>query len=118
MTKHKIADLTGAHLDAAVAKAEGQLFNMHSPAGCQVPNPDGTQRLFTPSTDWGQGGPIIERERIGLLFIDEGPRSGQWMAVEASDDDGRPCGNYDGPTPLVAAMRSHVASKLGAEVEL
>lgn len=58
------------------------------------------------STDWSQGGPIIEREGIDLMKV--GVK--QWRAD---------CGpaRY-GPTPLIAAMRCYVASKLGDEVEI
>jgi Protein of unknown function (DUF2591) len=60
------------------------------------------------STDWGQGGPIIERAQIAVDF-------------DASVEAGGPCaasiadlGWYiTGPTPLIAAMRCYVASKLG-----
>lgn len=60
------------------------------------------------STDWSQGGPIIERERIAVQF---GP---QWTAVH-NRRLGRP--SY-GPTPLIAAMRCFVTSRLGEELEI
>jgi hypothetical protein len=60
-----------------------------------------------PSTDWSQGGPIIERERISITH-----QVGRWAAQ--TDDD---LFAY-GPTPLIAAMRCYVASKLGDEVEI
>ena len=59
------------------------------------------------STDWAQGGPIIERERICL--IDQG--GDYWQALWGWKE-------AFGPTPLVAAMRCYVASKLGDEVEV
>lgn len=68
-------------------------------------------------TDAGLAHPIIERERITLSY--SGP------------DDSEPCAYYlrtlfedqegwyqKGPTPLIAAMRCYVASKLGDEVEI
>ena len=62
---------------------------------------------FKPSTDWSQAGPIIEREIARLEDLgDEG-----WEA----------CGygfTATGPTPLIAAMRCYVASKLGDEVDV
>ena len=59
------------------------------------------------STDWAQGGPIIEREEINVLA----PVRGLWR--------GRKNGRTQyGPTPLIAAMRCYVASKLGDEIEL
>lgn len=67
------------------------------------------------STDWAQGGPIIERE-----WLDVTP----WP--NKSDEDMRwACEHYDfeackafGPTPLVAAMRCFCLTYLGEEVEL
>jgi hypothetical protein len=58
-------------------------------------------------TDWAQGGPIIEREKMTLEWTGE-----DWMAYIRHDEE------YFGPTPLIAAMRCFVASKLGDEVEV
>jgi hypothetical protein len=60
------------------------------------------------STDWSLAGPIIERERIRL-----DPR-GLWCAAH----DTHEWTESTGPTPLIAAMRCYVASKLGDEVEI
>jgi hypothetical protein len=61
------------------------------------------------STDWAQGGPIIEREGISIRQV----LTDFWAAeVEAGDYE------HDGPTPLIAAMRCYVASKLGDEIEI
>jgi hypothetical protein len=65
---------------------------------------------FTPSTNWAQGGPIIERERISVASIDP-----HWQASMPTTFYE---GEQDGPTPLIAAMRCYVASKLGYEVEI
>jgi hypothetical protein len=64
---------------------------------------------ITPSTDWAQGGAIIEREGIELLCETLGFR---WVAMPQKGPE------WSGPTPLIAAMRCYVASKLGFEVEL
>jgi hypothetical protein len=63
------------------------------------------------STDWAQGGPIIEREHISAAYA-------YWGEWEAWDDKTMPPPKYRGPTPLIAAMRCYVASKLGDEVEI
>ncbi len=61
---------------------------------------------FSPSTDWSQGGPIIERESIYLMKVG----ITQWRAD---------CGPaVTGPTPLIAAMRAFVTSELGDAVEI
>lgn len=68
------------------------------------------------STDWSQGGPIIEREMInhGLdVWRTEGMKE-----CAASYTRGVPSEYVFGPTPLIAAMRCYVASKMGDEVEI
>jgi len=60
---------------------------------------------FNPSTNWAQAGPIIENHISRLEDFGE-----YWEA----DCCGSTC---TGPTPLIAAMRSYVASKLGDEIE-
>lgn len=78
------------------------------------------------SRDWAKAGLIIEREKIGV-----------WWATHTVDAEGTEYGNHwyaepgmtdenadkaytcmTGPTPLIAAMRCYVASKLGEEVEV
>ncbi len=89
----RTADLTGTALDWAVATADGEdYFKLD---------------LYAPSKLWEQGGLIIEQERISL--IDQG--GDYWQAL---------CGWTEtfGDTPLIAAMRCYVASKLGDEIEL
>jgi hypothetical protein len=61
------------------------------------------------TTDWALAGPIIEREKIILdIWGDE------WLATRIEDPA---ISEAIGPTPLIAAMRCYVASKLGDEVE-
>jgi hypothetical protein len=95
----KTSELSGAALDWAVAICEHNV-------GWE---PEGEDRDYY-STDWAQGGPIIEQERISVASIDP-----HWQASMPSTIYQ---GEQDGPTPLVAAMRCYVASKLGDEVEI
>jgi hypothetical protein len=88
--KTKTSELSGAALDWAVCTCEGE-----SPS-----------RYTQYSTDWAQGGPIIERQRIEL----EWSGSEWWARIKADED-------FSGPAPLVAAMRCYVASVLGDEVD-
>ena len=100
----KTNELTGVALDWAVAKCEGLLHD------------DGTvSDYWQPSELWEQGGPIIEREGMDLRM--NGPR--EWCASMWWDDENS-VGDIrmDGPTPLIAAMRCYVASKLGDEIDL
>lgn len=102
--KHKVAELEGALLDAAVAMAEGD----DQWPDNKVPLPY--------STTWTLGGPLIERERISLMFDCE-----NWTAAIDplnSATEWAPYVDADGNTPLVAAMRLYVKSKFGDEIEL
>ncbi len=73
---------------------------------------DGSYFLYSPSTDWAFGGPIIERERIAL-----NPKFVNWqaIAVGAMVPMQLPL-EAVGPTALVAAMRVYVVSKFGVKV--
>jgi hypothetical protein len=97
----KTSELTGAALDWAVAKCEGYRLDLV---------PEGS---YQPATDWSQGGPIIEREKISVLDA-----NGCWGARKTYWDSSRSSRDYFGPTPLIAAMRCYVASKLGDDIEL
>ena len=98
----KTSELTGAALDWAVAQAEGKTWAVwrfvkwHS---------DGDLNY---STDWAQGGAIIERECISLFNC---YGDSEWSASTEGYEQ-------QGTTPLIAAMRCYVASKLGDEVQI
>ena len=62
------------------------------------------------SSDWALGGPIIEREGIAINAHLDGS---EWFARDYWGEH-----EQSGPTPLIAAMRCYVASKLGDEVEI
>jgi hypothetical protein len=98
--KIKTAELTDAALDWAVAR-------------CEVGD-DMIDEIDDPhfySTDWSQGGPIIEREGISIDRITDA----LWVANRIK---GSSVFESDGPTPLIAAMRAFVASQLGDEVDI
>jgi hypothetical protein len=104
----KTSELTGAALDWAVAKCGG---GGNFPASFKQAHENGMSNY---STNWAQGGPIIEREKI-----ETSPAQGAWRATpdrECYSDRAAPW--FFGPTPLIAAMRCYVASKLGDEVEI
>jgi hypothetical protein len=77
--KHKVSELEGVLLDAAVALADGKQWVQISEDEVQV---DGMP--FWPSCMWEDGGPIIERERIMLVSF----------CTEDEHDDG---GNLTAP---------------------
>jgi hypothetical protein len=109
----KTNELTGAALNWAVALCEGWAGTTASDKIGSYPwlikgERNMHPKSFRPSTNWMQGGPIIESERIGIR--DAGGDG--WAA-----DDYIHATMY-GETPLIAAMRCYVASKLGDEVEI
>lgn len=124
--KVKTSELTGISLDYAVALASGAtvfqsgdicwFFTLH---GNMYTLSNGWGGMsYQPSDNWVIGGPIIEREEIGLRMNLPCSPGRRW--------EGRPSplargagGKYGyGPTALIAAMRCYVASKLGEEVEI
>lgn len=122
-TKVKVSDLTGAQLDWAVATALGHKARvMHDHCGILDWNKPGTLvngHRFEPCKDWSQGGQIIEREKI--IILPPWPNAIGWYACIDESFESVYC-HYDieqsGDTPLIAAMRAFVASKLGDEVEV
>lgn len=111
-TTIKTSELQGDALDWAVAKAKGyadfvlaakRFLEMHETGH------------YNYSTDWAQGGPIIEREEISLQCW-----SGDWKSEKPfSKCEGHlEWLEFWGSSPLIAAMRCYVASKLGDEVEV
>lgn len=121
--KIKTSELTGAALDWAVAKCEGGYdLQLRSTYGTKTAwqytmmdeeEPERMDKFYLAdtsySTDWSLGGPIIERENIALYPHGDGTYEAE---VFLNPKRGA------GPTPLIAAMRCYVASKLGAEVEI
>ena len=121
----KTSELTGAALDWAVAQAQGLDYEIvdgtvvtgakryeaksaHDYYGCEF------DEVFAPSTDWAQGGPIIERE---FITIDQKERS---ICACIDAPNGHECNDIwaNGSTPLIAAMRCFVESKLGEEIDV
>ena len=104
--KIKTADLIGPALDWAVAK-------------CLQPGYEEWRLIrwiehgLAPSTNWAQGGPIIEQECMDILCLaggDDGWQADKYLHTEQVIRFGH--------TPLVAAMRCFVASRLGDEIEI
>ena len=121
--KIKTADLIGPSLDWAVAVVEGYRgqFDDEVSGPWLVPqegflHDEKPLSEFSPSSKWSQGGPIIEREWLGITsWPNESDEEQRWQ-----------CHQYDapkpyrelGPTPLIAAMRCVVAANLGNVVDV
>jgi hypothetical protein len=124
----KTSELTGAALDWAVAKCEPDdtvRIYFDEDTGEKLCHDDWDIPEFSPSTDWLQGGAIIDRESIAMsskpdglwaAYAPKGTRLVQHggQAVEVFNWTFK----QEGYTPLIAAMRCYVASRLGDEVEL
>jgi hypothetical protein len=110
----KTSELSGLALDWAVAKCEGFKVSRRGPGNkIGVYRIDGeswyeTRKPYNPSTEWEQGGPIIQRENLEIVPL----CPGTWRALAMSRDW------YNGRTPLEAAMRCYVASKLGEDIDV
>lgn len=133
----KVSELSGRALNYAVAMAlRIPAKEIHIPAKWQgdalfrkqrddagnltnsyITGPD---LLFC--SKWESGGPIIEHNEIYLICAD----NKTWWAERHIYDDGSQAYQTSyhkaviqtGPTPLVAAMRCYVASKLGDVVDI
>lgn len=119
LVKVKVLDLTaGPALDWVVAKAVGTTVELNmefasktdgsqsSGLVCLVP---GARGPFKPSTDWAQGGPLIEQFDIWI----KSSASGIQVAAV-----GGPLYCGCGSTKLEAACKAFVAYRLGEIVEV
>jgi hypothetical protein len=110
----KTNELTGSALDWAVATSLG-LTAYTDGISWIVDIGKTCIQLPKYSTEWAKGGPIIERENISTQSLE-----GVWSAFfrdKLFEEDNSECWQ-DGPTPLIAAMRCYVASKLGDDVTI
>lgn len=122
--KIKTADLIGPALDWAVAKCEGYecQFEDEVSGPWLVPqegflHDEKPLSRYSPSTKWAQGGPLIAKEGTYLRSNDTAT---EWAAgaLRKNRLDKKPGPLFYAKTPLVAAMRCFVSSKLGDEVDV
>ncbi len=101
--KIKTSELQRPALDWAVATCVGGTIKTEH--GVFLNQGDGYD-YFTPSIDWAQGGPIVERNWEAIC---------RWaLVLQLKGEDDTNCGG----TLLRFWMRCYVASKLGDEVEV
>jgi hypothetical protein len=124
--KIKTSELTGDVLVWAVATCEGytELHKIegrwpHEPHLAMMPPRQeyGAMELWEIGSDcdWRFFGPIIEREWLDITpWPNESNEELQWQCQQHDNID---CVAF-GPTPLIAAMRCYVASKLGDEIDV
>ena len=118
MAKIKTNELTGIALDRVVAECAGYVEQgvygtpEFRDSGVYLRYCDAVlNSCYSPTTDWAQAGPILDRERITIRQWTNMPSIHAYMP-----HDGAPWGA--GPTPLIAAMRCFVTSKLGDTVDV
>jgi hypothetical protein len=120
------SDLTGPALDWSVAKVEGievswrygrELVKVCDGGGIKLI--ESIRSIYSPSTNWAQGGPLVSKYQLDLTFEREG-----LMYAYQCQDDGLPIivtedtfGSY-GSTHLIAACRAIVAARLGEVVSV
>lgn len=121
------SELEGDALDWAVARCEGpksSASRYYDEDGLPMYREEDPAE-WRPSSDWSHGGPIIEREISKIWRNMNGtfcaqikyrapyysPTSGAYRGMDAFI-------NKHGPTPLIAAMRCYVASKLGNTISI
>lgn len=114
--KVKTSELIGPTLDYAVAKCEGHQVALSTGTKLVIIKRNDVVDYFHPSTNWGWGGPISEREGVESWLY---RRTGTWVAqlpIGGAQSDTRAIGY--GPTELIAKMRCIVLDKFGDEVEV
>ena len=109
----KTKDLQGDQLDWAVGIAAKESLTVRE----RFPRVLNSSGRWNPGSNWSQGGPLIEQEGIELKRGMTKPLlwaawTFQWNGLRLASS------GMTGSTPLVAAMRSYVASKLGNEVDV
>lgn len=117
--KKPVSELEGAELDYWVAIAQGWHMGKALEGACDAWRDEDNElrgtvpvSAYMPSTNWSQGGTIIEHEKIAISYHPN-LSSPSWL----------PWASYLGShtmrdrSPLVAAMRCFVASKFGSYVD-
>ena len=134
MKRIKVSEATEIQLDWLVAKCEkrdaspmriGGPVHLFRTVGYD-PSP------YQPTSDWSIGGPIIEKKKIDLEFMDNfeawcGSIVREYGQDRESYSDDQDRESYTaeqesfvgyGPTPLIAVCRCYIASKMGDVVEV
>lgn len=122
MKSIKVDEATGPVLDWLVAKCAGlevEVKNRDDKSVVRLTNhhdmfSSGARSwAFEPSSNWSQGGPIIERENISLAS--QSTRLAEFWQADIGHSSKFTQWDHK---PLIAAMRCYVMSKLGGTVEV
>lgn len=127
--KHKVDELEGELLDAAAAKADGWRKCEEDPHAWWAPNGSTFGPVasierggikggygYHPAHNWAHGGPILDRwEEVEFVRL---PSDGLTRCRLGRVGVHSGANTKTGRTKLEAAMRAHVASRFGEEVDL
>jgi hypothetical protein len=110
----KVSELEGPELDYWVATVEGMEPRIGANGECYT-----FDGKYSPSSNWSQGGRIIERELGSIIpYEDEKSAEGIWKAGNICKCQLKGMGFVgEGKTILEAAMRAYVGDKFGDEVD-
>ena len=119
--KIKVSNTTNIQLDWLAAKCEGlEVLILIDPIEVSLTTVQDHLKyggwVFKPSTNWLQGGQIIDRADIDTF--NTATDLGFKAVLVLNHDFPEVYFQQYGPTKLIAAMRCYVASKLGEEVEV
>lgn len=111
MTEVKTADLAGAALDWAAAKAVEQKIDDSRGDELRIDIAPGFQSPWMPSANWHQGGPLIDKH---VHLISQNGKGGHYAqcVIQPTFEFG------EGDTILIAACRAIVSAKLGDVVSV
>jgi hypothetical protein len=125
----KTAELVGPALDWAVAMAE--FWEADRPQDGQIRKGDvymlvgpfrliglGVDKFYSPSTNWAQGGPLIDKHSIDFNTQGVDVDGSQLIEATAQDFECMECWSAEGETRLIAACRAIVSAKFGDAVKV
>lgn len=123
--KIKTSELSGVALDWAVAQAAERKLDTHQgKIGYYVDNwyanVNSKFVQWSPSIDWSQGGPLIERFGVTVMKYDDSCLDADRANLWTAKPDGSWADGWiiDSPSALIAACRAIVSAKLGDEIDV
>ena len=116
MTRVQTTELSRLALDWAMATCAKLSIGIIGPQYIEIDIPEGDRHVYAPTCDWGQGGPIVA-EMIEEGFRIEKADFGQGVKCWKLHEGDRLIIAY-GKTPLEAAVRCRVLTKLGEAVDI
>lgn len=99
-------------IDRKIAEIEGWAYSIMFHAWERGRIMDATferVKQYKPSTDWADGGPLIEKYKVSLNTIINNDENGEWLG--SIQEQAMLNLHYRAKTPLEAAMLAIIASK-------